>query len=135
MTPVTPRRAALGAVGLGVLAVVAATAFGGNAGLIDQVVRPPNLVRAALVGISVVLCIAFLSRGLARLAAGADDVPGMVRGVRFVFLALASAAAAAGWALGDALPLVAALVIAGIDVIETSSLLLVVGRGQVDGRS
>jgi hypothetical protein len=51
----------------------------------------------------------------------------MVRGVRLVFLALAAAAAGIGWALGDALPLVVAMVIAGIDVVETSFLLLVVG--------
>ena len=48
-----------------------------------------------------------------------------------VFLALASAAAGAGWALGDPLPLVVALVIAGIDVVETSFLLLVVASGRV----
>ena len=54
--------------------------------------------------------------------------PGLIRGVRLVFLAVAAFAAAAGWALGHPLPLVVALVIAGIDVIETSFLLLVVGR-------
>jgi hypothetical protein len=64
---------------------------------------------------------------LATVAGGTSDVPGMVRGVRLVFLALAAAAAGIGWALGDALPLVVAMVIAGIDVVETSFLLLVVG--------
>jgi hypothetical protein len=44
-------------------------------------------------------------------------------------------AAGAGWALGDALALVVALVIAGIDVIETSFLLLVVGSDRVGRRS
>ena len=58
-------------------------------------------------------------------------VPGLVRGVRLVFLAVAAAAAGAAWALGNALPLVIALVIAGIDVVETSFLLLVVAAGQV----
>jgi hypothetical protein len=48
--------------------------------------------------------------------------------VRLVFLAVAGFAAAAGWALGHPLPLLVALVIAGIDVIETSFLLLVVGE-------
>jgi hypothetical protein len=43
-----------------------------------------------------------------------------------VFLAVAAFAAAAGWALGHPLPLVVALVIAGVDVLETSFLLLVV---------
>ena len=40
---------------------------------------------------------------------------------------MAAFAAAAGWILGSPLPLVLALVIAGVDVVETSFLLLVVG--------
>jgi hypothetical protein len=55
----------------------------------------------------------------------------MIRGVRFVFLAVAALAAASGWLLGHPLPLVVALVIAGVDVLETSFLLIVVGlRGR-----
>jgi hypothetical protein len=69
-------------------------------------------------------------RATARLASGRDDVPGLIRGVRLVFLALAAGAAGAGWILGDALPLIVALVIAGIDVVETSFLLLVVATGR-----
>ena len=61
--------------------------------------------------------------------ASEPDVRGMIRGVRLAFLALAAFAAAAGWLLAHPLPLVVAAVIAGIDVIETSFLLLVVGRG------
>jgi hypothetical protein len=48
--------------------------------------------------------------------------------VRLSFLGVAAVAAAAGWMLGHPLPLIVAAVIAGIDVIETSFLLLVVGR-------
>ena len=51
----------------------------------------------------------------------------MVRAVRLAFLAVAAFAAAAGWALAHPLPLIVAAVIAGIDVVETSFLLLVVG--------
>lgn len=127
----SPRTAAFGALALGAFAVVAATAFGTDANVLDQVVRPPTLIRAAFVGASVALSVILLSRGLGRLAGGMDDVPSLVRGVRLVFLAVAAAAAAAGWALGDALPLVVALVIAGIDVVETSFLLLVVASGGV----
>ena len=61
---------------------------------------------------------------------GEPDVPGLIRGVRLAFLAVAAFAAAAGWALAHPLPLIIAAVIAGIDVIETSFLLLVVGRGR-----
>ena len=50
-----------------------------------------------------------------------------IRGVRLAFLAVAAFAAAAGWALGSPLPLIVALVIAGIDVVETSFMLLVLG--------
>lgn len=127
-----PRGGALGAVLLGVLVVVAATLAGSNENVLDAIIRPPPIIRAALVGLSATLAVVFLSRGLARLAVGTDDVPGLVRGVRLVFLAVAAAAAGAGWGLGDALPLIVALVIAGIDVIETSFLLLVVAGRHAD---
>ena len=52
----------------------------------------------------------------------------MVRGIRLAFLALAALAVAAGWLLAHPLPFVVALIIAGIDVIETSFLLIVVRR-------
>jgi hypothetical protein len=122
------------ALGLGALAVIAATVAGSSAALLDPLVHPPALLRAALVGGSVALAVILLSRGLSRLAVGTDDVPGLVRGVRLVFLALAALAAAAGWLLGEALPLLVALVIAGIDVVETSFLLLVVNSGTVNRR-
>ncbi len=124
----TPRIAAFGALVLGAIAVLAATLVGANGNALDVLVHPPALIRAALVGGSATLAVVLLSRGLARVSGGADDVAGLVRGVRLVFLAVAASAAGAGWALGDALPLVVALVIAGIDVVETSFLLLVVGR-------
>jgi hypothetical protein len=131
---VTARTAALGAIALGGLAVVAATVAGTNSAAIDAIVHPPALVRAALVGGSVVLGVALLARGLTRLSGGTADVPGLIRGVRLVFLAVAAWAAAAGWVVGNALPLVIALVIAGIDVIETSFLLLVVASGDGERR-
>jgi hypothetical protein len=90
-------------------------------------VHPPPLVRAALVGASAALAVMLLSRSLTRMADGSADVPGLIRGVRLAFLAVAALAAAAGWALGHPLPLLVALVIAGIDVVETSFLLILVG--------
>ena len=125
------RVAALGALALGGAMVAAATLVGQDHARLDTLVHPPTLIRATLVGGSVALAVILLTRGLVRLAVGTTDVPGLVRGVRLVFLALASAAAGAGWALGDPLPLVVALVIAGIDVVETSFLLLVVASGRV----
>jgi hypothetical protein len=131
--PVNPRVATVVALCLGVAAIVVATAVGTDAARLDAIVHPPPLIRAALVGGSVTLGLFLLAQGLTRLAAGREDVSGLVRGVRLVFLAVAAIAAAAGWLLGDALPLVVALVIAGIDVVETSFLLLVVGSRPVSG--
>jgi hypothetical protein len=128
----TPRLAAIVALVLGGIAVVAATVIGASGGALDALVHPPPLIRAALVGGSAAAAVILLSRGLARLATGREDVPGLIRGVRLVFLAIAALAAGAGWALGDALPLIIALVIAGIDVLETSFLLLVIASGKVD---
>jgi hypothetical protein len=124
-----PRFGAVAALGLGALAVIAATVVGWNEGLLDALVAPPPLLRAALVGGAVALGVVLLGRSVGRLAEGGeDDVPGLIRAVRLAFLAVAALAAGAGWAIGHPLPLVVAAVIAGIDVIETSFLLLVVGR-------
>ena len=49
----------------------------------------------------------------------------MLRGIRLVFLAAAALAAAIGWLVGHPLPIVIGLVIAGVDLAETSFLLLV----------
>ena len=125
------RIAALGALALGGTAIAAATLVGQDHARLDSLVHPPTLIRAALVGGSAAIAVILLTRGLIRLAVGTTDVPGLVRGVRLIFLALAAAAAGAGWAAGDPLPLVVALVIAGIDVVETSFLLLVVSSGRL----
>jgi hypothetical protein len=125
---VNPRAASLGALAIGGVAVIAATVLGTMAGLLDAIVTPPAIVRASLVGGSVAIGVILLSRSLTRMAEGTTDVPGLIRGVRLAFLAVAAFAAAAGWAIGHALPLLVALVIAGIDVVETSFLLVVVGQ-------
>lgn len=124
-----PRLGAVVALGLGALAVVGATVVGWNQGLLDVLVTPPPLIRAGLVGGGVALGLVLLTRSVGRLGeAGEHDIPGLIRAVRLAFLAVAAFAAAAGWAVGHPLPLVVAAVIAGIDVIETSFLLLIVGR-------
>jgi hypothetical protein len=124
------RPATILAVAIGLLAVLGATIAGGDGVLLTRIVNPPTIVRAGLVGASAALTVTLLGRALGRLAIGSSDVPGMVRGVRLAFLAVAAASAGVGWALGDPLPLVIALVIAGVDVIETSLLLLVVLRNR-----
>ena len=124
---------ALVPLGAGVAALVAGTLFGWDSRIVEALVSPPALVRAALVAVagrhSACDCSVGPIAGLS-VAGGpgeARDLAGMVRAVRLVFLAVAAFAASAGWILGSPLPLVLALVIAGVDVVETSFLLLVVG--------
>jgi hypothetical protein len=128
---------------VGALAIAGGTALGWDATALAAIVTPPPLVRAALIGLAVGVAIVLLVGALNRLAFdpdGVDRAPGgvsrreterdiglMIRGVRLVFLAVAALAAASGWMLGHPLPLVVALLIAGVDVLETSFLLIVVG--------
>jgi hypothetical protein len=114
----------------GVGTLVVGTAFGWNAGLLDSLVTPPTVVRAALVGAAAWLGVEMLRRALAGLTNG-DDLRTLVRCVRFVFLAVAALAAGAAWLLANPLPLIVALVIAGVDVVETSFLLIVVGARRI----
>ena len=135
-TVARPRAGAAVATVLGLVAVVLATVVGWNAGWLGAIVSPQPIVRAFLVGLGVAAGVMLLTRAIARMGASGDalggepDVPGLIRGVRLAFLAVAAFAAAAGWALAHPLPLIVAVVIAGIDVIETSFLLLVVGRAR-----
>jgi hypothetical protein len=114
--------------------------------LLALVAGPPPIVRAGLAGLAIVLggrlllsAVRRIDGSMRRAGEGAAnvaeagrvadaDLGAMVRGVRQAFLAVASFTAAAGWLLGEPLPLVIALVIAGVDVIETSFLLLVASR-------
>jgi hypothetical protein len=127
-SPGRDARIAAAALLLGALALVAATLLGSTPGVLDVIVHPPPLIRAGLVGGSAALAVILLGGALSRMAGGTSDVRTLIRGVRLVFLAIAAIAAAAGWALGHPLPLLVAAIVAGIDVIETSFLLLVVDR-------
>jgi hypothetical protein len=121
----------------GIAAVVLAMVVGVAPDLLAVVAGPPPIVRAALAGVAIVVGGRLLVSAVRRIDASVrrDAAPGerisdadlgvLVRGVRLVFLAAASFTAAAGWILAEPLPLVIALVIAGVDVVETSFLLLV----------
>ena len=104
---------------LGVGALILATLIG-RQDVMGVILEPPPIGRLLLVGVVI------LMRALARFTEASSDPRTLIRAVRLVFLALAAFAAAAGWFLGSALPIVVALVIAGVDVIETTILLLVV---------
>ena len=121
----------------GIAAVVLAMLAGVAPSLLQLVAQPPPIVRAVLAGGAIVLGGRLLlsatrrvNDSIRREAGPATrisdaDLGTMVRGVRLVFLAAAAFTAAGGWILGEPLPLVIALVIAGVDVVETSFLLLV----------
>ena len=116
---------------VGITALAIGTAFGWDSRILDAIVTPLPLVRAILVGMGVVSALWLLAASVRRIAearateSGQPNLRLMVRGVRLAFLAVAAASASAGWVLGHPLPIVIALVIAGVDVIETSFLLLV----------
>ena len=125
------------ALAAGVLALVVGTAMGWDPAVVETVVTPPPPVRAVLVTLAVLFALWALRRGILRISQGRDPAAGgpaaLIRGVRFVFLAVAGLSAAAGWLLGHPLPLIVALVIGAVDVIETTFLLLVLGAGRVGG--
>jgi hypothetical protein len=121
-------RAYFAALILGIASIIAGTVVGGADQFLAAIVSPPILVRAALVGASAVVALLLLSRALTAMSGGDGpdrDMATMIRGVRFAFLAVAALAAAAGWFVGQPLLLVVALVIAGVDVVETTLLLIV----------
>ncbi len=132
--PVNARLASL-ALLVGGLAVIVGAAAVGAGGILEAIVSPPALVRAALVGTLVIVAVALGRASLARfVVAGAvegglrdADPIVLLRGIRLAFLSLAALAAAAGWLLASPLPLVVAGIVAAVDVVETSFLLLVVG--------
>ena len=123
------------ALALVLVAGAAAVALASAAGLAEDALRaiaaPAAIVRAGLSGVAIVLGARLLLGAVQRIdrsLRGETDLGTLVRGVRLVFLAAAAFTAAGGWVLGEPLPLVIALVIAGVDVVETSFLLLVASR-------
>jgi hypothetical protein len=121
----------------GIAAIVLAMMTGLAPDLLAFAAAPPPIVRAVLAGGAIVVGGRLLLSATRRIDASIrrEREPGgrisdadlgvLVRGVRLVFLAAASFTAAAGWIVAEPLPLVIALVIAGVDVVETSFLLLV----------
>lgn len=124
---------------VGGVALVGGTLLGWSGELLEAIANPPALVRAALVGVSVVAALWCVAEAVRRLEAGRHvpagamsgrDLALLVRGVRYVFLAVAALSAAAGWLIGHPLPLIVALVIAGVDILETTFLLFVIAVRQ-----
>ena len=116
---------------VGVALVVAGSLVGLDPALANAVFQGPILLRAVLTGLAAILGLWLLFSAIGRLAGDDDAAPRsfaeMIRAIRLVFLAIAAFAAASAFLVGDPLPLVVGLVIAGIDVAETALLLLVAG--------
>jgi hypothetical protein len=109
---------------VGLLALAMGTLAGWDRTLDTLLVSPPPFVRVTLGVAAGLLGIVLVGRAAERI--GTDAGPAaLVRSLRIVFLAVAAFAASAGWFLASPLPIIAGLVIAGVDVIETSFLLLV----------
>jgi len=124
----------LAVIAIGILAVAGGTLLG--SGEVDGGIAAwPPVVRAFLVGLSVAIGLLLLGRALTMLADRGPEGPAtspqerdvrpMIRAVRLVFLAVAAFAAAGAWLVGSPLLLIVAVIIAAIDVIETTFLLLV----------
>jgi hypothetical protein len=130
----------------GLIALGLAMAAGGSGDLLVLIATPPPIVRAALAAVMVVAGAWLLVRAIGQIGAVAEAKPrepgeissgelrAMVRAVRGVFLAAAAFSAGSGWLIGHPLPIIVALVIAGVDVVETSLLLVLAGiRGSREG--
>ncbi len=128
---------------VGFAALVLGTVAGWSGSFANAVLSPAPLVRVMLAAAAFLLGFAWLAQALGRLSApppagqgGPDPEPAsrpgtphpavLIRAVRLVFLAVAAFAAAFGWLVGQAVPVVLALIVAGVDVVETTFLLLVV---------
>jgi hypothetical protein len=109
---------------IGVLVLVA-TAAAGRTDLFGRVLEPPVWAAIPLaIAAGLVGCV-LVARAAERLRGSTSDPRALIRGVRLLFLAVAAFAAAAGWLLGSAMPIVVGLVIGAVDVIETTALLVV----------
>jgi hypothetical protein len=127
-----PRTTALLTLALGAVAIGLAT-VAGRSDLLAAILEPPLPARVLLGAAATVFGVWLLLRSVARVGDG-RGARSLIRAVRLAFLAVAAFAAAAGWFLGSPVPIAIALVIAGIDVVETTFLLLVTGREDAASR-
>jgi hypothetical protein len=118
---------------LGLLAVGVATLAGWNPQVAALLLAPPLPARIMLGSVAVVAGVLTLLAAADRLGTSREPRD-LIRGIRLVFLAVAAGSAAAGWFLGSAVPVIAGLVIAGIDILETTLLLLVTAVRDADLR-
>jgi hypothetical protein len=107
------------------LLVLGLTAAAGRTDVLDRFLEPPFWAAVPLAIAAGLIGLVMAGRAAGMLGATDRDPRTLIRGVRLLFLAVAAFAAAAGWLLGSAMPVVVGLVIAAVDVIETTALLLI----------
>lgn len=105
--------------------VLLGTAVTGQGDLLMRVLEPPVWAAVPLAIAAMLVGLVLAGRSIERLRSSSGDPRTLIRGVRLLFLAVATMAAAAGWLLGSAMPIVVGLVIGAVDVVETTALLLV----------
>ena len=108
---------------------------------------PVGLVLVATIVFVVLLVVAGLlifSRGLSLIAesrqdgatgSGTPDIRGLIRGVRLMFLSVATFVAAFGFLTGEAIFVVVAAVVAIVDIVETAIFLVVARASDRDDSS
>ncbi|MEA2623944.1 MAG: hypothetical protein QOH61_2854 [Chloroflexota bacterium] len=107
----------------GAIAIVLPMAAG-RSDLLSALLSPPLAARVLLGLAAAIVGVVLVLRSAERVGSN-RDARSLVRAVRLVFLAVGAFAAAAGWLLGSPVPIVAALVIAGVNLLETSFVLMV----------
>jgi hypothetical protein len=118
---------------LGIGAVVLATVAGAS-DVLGRILEPPFPV-GLLLGTAVsILGVVVLLRAVARAGGAREDARELIRAVRLVFVAVGCFAAAAGWFVGSPVPIIAGLIIVGIDVVETTFLLLITAAREDPGQ-
>jgi hypothetical protein len=109
---------------------IALASVAGRSDLIAAVFEPPPAARLLLALAAVMLGVVAILRAADRMRTSDGDARALIRSVRLIFLAVAAFAAAGGWIVGTPVPIVAALIIAGIDLLETTFLLLVTAANE-----
>jgi hypothetical protein len=108
-------------VGLGAVLLAMAA---GRSDLLGAVLTPAFPARILLGVAAAVIGVVVLLRSADRLGTE-RDARGLVRAIRLIFVSVGAFAAAAGWLIGSPVPIIAGLVIVGVDLLETSFLLVV----------
>ncbi len=124
------RSGAVLALVFGALAIALAM-VAGRTDLLSVVLQPPAPVGWLLGAAAAIVGVVLLLRSADQVGTSSEPAE-LIRAIRIAFLAVAAFGASAGWFIGSPVPIVAGLVIAGVDMLETTFLLVVATRrGQV----